>query len=186
MPRYFMGLMVPPGIRDQLHAFAQFIEDTLPEHDSYKTSWNSPADLHCTLLFIGQYPDEDYLVQQMEQLARTLSPLTLTITGQTHWLGRNSLALAVTGAESVGTAFVDQLGHLSSDAWAGRRPFYGHVTRGRVRPIPSPDADPFASHTVDRLTWQADHVQLVRSRDASSGPRYEVVAQTPLLGDSSR
>lgn len=184
MTRYFMGLMVPSGIREPLYAFAQSIGSKLPREHTSKPAWNDPTDLHCTLLFIGQYPDEQELTQYMEQVAQKLPPVTLTLEGRTHWLGRNSFALAVTGAETVGTAFVEQLGHLSSDNRVGTRPFYGHVTLGRVRPVPRPDDDAFTGHIVEPMTWNADRVQLIRSRNADSGSRYEVVAECPFRGGS--
>lgn len=183
MTRYFIGLMVPPGVREHLYAFAQSIQAHLPSGDAATPNWNDPTDLHCTLLFLGQRADETLLVQHMEHVARTISPVTLTISGTTHWLGRNSLALAVTGAEHAGTQFADQLGHLASDQRVASRSFYGHVTLGRVRPVPSADDDHFAGHTVEPMVWTADQVQLVRSREASSGPRYEVVTQRPLAGE---
>lgn len=175
-----MGLMVPSGIREKLRSWAHTIEAGLPsDHDS-KPDWNDPADLHCTLLFIGESEDQDHLVQQMTQLARKLPPVCLSIAGETHWLGRNSLALPLIGAQHTGTAFVDQLGHLTSDPRVRRRPFHGHVTLGRVRPVPTADNDHFAGNPVPPVTWRADQVQLVRSRDADTGPRYEVVAQAPF------
>lgn len=186
MIRYFIGLMAPSGIRERVYAFAQSIGSKLPKDHTAKPAWNDPTDLHCTLLFIGQYSDEQELTQSMEQAARNLPPVTLTLEGRTHWLGRNSLALAVTGADSVGTAFVEQLGHLSSDNRVGTRPFYGHVTLGRVRPVPRPDDDAFAGHTVEPMTWNADQVQLMRSRNADSGPRYEVVSERPFHGEPTQ
>src|SRR5699024_1998212 len=100
--RYFIGLMAPPGIREQLHAFAKTIWANIPDKQHYKASWNVPADLHCTLLFIGQFLDEPYLAEQMAYVAHQLAPVTLTVAGQTHWLGRNSLALARSEERRVG------------------------------------------------------------------------------------
>ena len=186
MVRYFIGLMVPSVVRERLYAFAQDIGSKIPREHTSKPVWNDPTDLHCTLLFIGQYPDEQELTQAMEQVAQNLAPAALTLEGSTHWLGRNSLALAVTGAESVGTAFVEQLGHLSSDNRVSQRPFYGHVTLGRVRPVPRPDDDAFAGHMLEPMSWHADQVQLIRSRNADSGPRYEVVAERPFEGETTK
>lgn len=180
MTRYFIGLMVPQGLREQLHAFAMSIDNALSTDQKSRPRWNDPSDLHCTLLFLGEYADEQYLVEQMQRVARQLPGVRLTAAGQTHWLGRNSLAVEAHGAEVAGTTFVEELGHLSSNSWAGRRPFYGHVTLGRVSPVPDPDNDEFSGHTLQPMTWVADHVQLVCSRDASVGPRYEVVAQAPF------
>lgn len=177
MTRYFIGLMVPPALQEPLTAFAASLESALPQHHPYKLSWNAPEDLHCTLVFIGQtdHP-EQHLAQQMRRVAAQLAPATITIRGATHWLGRNSLALAATGAERTGTTFVEALGHLSSDNRAERRPFYGHVTLGRVRPVPPSTHDPFAGRDIEPLTWTATSVQLMKSRDNPTDERrYDIV-----------
>lgn len=182
MARYFIGLMLPPDIQRHLIAFANTLRTSLPAKHPYTVSWNHPADLHCTLLFVGQYDDEHHLIQRMTDVAAQLSPATLAVEGSTHWLGRNSLALAVTGAEQVGTRFVEQLGEVSSDRWAGRRPFYGHVTLGRVRPVPRAADDLFASRAVETMSWQARAVHLVRGVEKPADRRYEVVETVPLGG----
>lgn len=180
MDRYFIGLMVPQHIGEQLYAFARSIQDSVPSDQTFRTAWTAPIDLHCTLLFIGQSPDEQLLIEQMERVAAQLPPVTLSVAGQTHWLGRNSLALAATGAESVGATVIEQLRDLSSDKWAGRRPFYGHVSLGRVRPVPSPENDYFSGHTVEPASWTARHVQLVKSFNGDPAQRYRVVAEAPF------
>ena len=185
--RYFIGLMAPPGIREQLHVFAKTIWANIPDKQYYKASWNLPADLHCTLLFIGQFSDEPYLAEQMAYVAHQLAPVTLTVAGQTHWLGRNSLALAATGAEHAGTEFTKQLGQFSADKRAGKRPFYGHVSLGRVRPVPNAAEDHFAGQTIQPLSWDATDVQLVKGIESASDQRYQVVAEAPFkkLDDST-
>ena len=182
MARYFIGLVVPESIQDQLTAFAQQIQATLPAEHPYLLTWNAPADLHCTLLYVGPTDDETHLEREMHRIATHLPAVTITIHGATHWLGRNSLALAATGAEPAGTRFVNELAQLSSDARAGTRPFYGHVTLGRVRPVPTADRDPFAGHTIEPLTWTATSVQLVKNRDHSGPRRYQIVSDARLGG----
>lgn len=182
MKRYFIGLMVPWNIGEQLYAFARSIQANMPSRQAFRTAWSAPSDLHCTLLFIGQSSDEQHLLTQLECIAAQLPPVTLSVAGQTHWLGRNSLALAATGAESVGATFIERLRHLSSDTWAARRPYYGHVTLGRVHPMPTLDNDYFSGHTVEPTTWTARNVQLVKSLNGDPAQRYRVVAEAPFGG----
>lgn len=182
MARYFIGLMVPGAIQKGLVAFTETIQATLPSDNPYQVTWNAPEDLHCTLLYIGPSLDEQHLVDEMQRVAASMAPVTANISGTTHWLGRNSLALAATGAEDAGTTFVTELGHFSSDQRAGRRPFYGHVTLGRVRPMPDPDEDVFAGHQVEPLHWIATHVHLVKSREGKVAPRYDTVSTAHLSG----
>lgn len=183
MARYFIGLMVPAAIQQDLVAFTETIQATLPSDHPSQVSWNAPADLHCTLVFIGQTDQpEQYLEQAMYRVAAHLPPITVNIGGTTHWLGRNSLALAATGAEQAGTTFVKELGHVSSDKRAVRRPFYGHVTLGRVHPVPVPEEDVFVGHHVEPLSWTATHVHLVKGREGKVSPRYETVSKARLNG----
>lgn len=182
MARYFIGLLVPPSIQERLMSFTATMQATLPADQLSDLSWNHPEDLHCTLLYVGQTDEEGHLVREMHRVAAPLEPVTITISGTTHWLGRNSLALAVTGAERAGTRFVAELGHLSADQRVERRPFYGHVTLGRVRPVPDPKDDIFAGHRVEPLTWTATSVHLVKNREEKTAPRYESVSQAPLGG----
>lgn len=181
MTRYFIGLLVPPQIHPHLETFRAAIQDRLPEHHDYKISWTAPDDLHCTLLFIGLSDDKNQLSSAMQQMASQLEPVTVTLEGATHWLGRNSLALAATGAEELGTRVVEELGHLSGDRRAGQRRFYGHVTLGRVRPVPARDADPFLGHRIGPISWRATSMYLMQTRpDTTASTRYQIVAQAPL------
>src|SRR5699024_12024630 len=120
---------------------------------------------HCTLRFIRQCADEPYLTEQMAYVAHQLAPVTLTVAGQTHWLGRNRLALAATGAEHAGTEFTKQLGQFSADKRAGKRPFYGHVSLCRVRPLTYAADDHIAGHTIPSLSSDATAVQLAKGRE---------------------
>ena len=183
MARYFIGLMVPPSVQQQLTSFAQTLEATLPEDHPFHISWTAPADLHCTLLYIGPTEDEHHLDEATRRIAQHLPPPTLTISGTTHWLGRNSLAVAANGAEQAGTRFVEQLAHLSSDARAGTRPFYGHVTLGRVRPVPDGAHDPFVGHEIPPVSWTATTVQLMKSSAHAAGAkRYQTVSDIRFGG----
>ena len=182
MSRYFIGLMVPETLQDQLTAFGRHIQAALPDEHPYQLSWNAPADLHCTLLYVGPTEDEAHLTREIHRIAAHLPAATITIRGATHWLGRNSLALAATGAEQAGTQFINDLAHLSSDARAGTRPFYAHVTLGRVRPMPPDDHDPFVGHEIEPISWTATSVQLVKSQGQSSPRRYQIVADVPFGG----
>lgn len=103
MTRYFIGLMVPSGIREEVYAFAKSLQDTISTDQKSRPVWNDPTDLHCTLLFIGRYPDEQELARYVEQVARKLPPVTLILVGRMHWLGRNSLFAAETQIQVHGT-----------------------------------------------------------------------------------
>src|SRR5699024_6516571 len=88
--RYFIGLMVPQGIGEQLYGSATTVWEHARDRQRCRASWTVPADLHWTLLFIGQFSDASYLAERMTDVAHRLAPITLPVSGQTHWLGRNS------------------------------------------------------------------------------------------------
>ncbi len=183
MTRYFIGLMVPPSIQQRLTHFSQTVEAALPGDHACNLSWTAPIDLHCTLLYLGPNENESHLEDAMRRIAAQLTPASLTIRGATHWLGRNSLSLPVSGAEEAGACFVEHLGHLSSDVQTGTRPFYGHVTLGRVRPRPDTAHDPFVGHRLAPLAWKASSVHLVKSRASiTDKKRYQIVAHAPFGG----
>src|SRR5699024_1392567 len=124
-----------------------------------------------------------HLDEATRRIAQHLPPLTLTISGTTHWLGRNSLAVAANGAEQAGTRFVEQLAHLSSDARAGTRPIYGHVTLGRVRPVSVGAHDPFVVHEILPASCTATTVQLMKSAAHPAGAtRYQTVSDIRFGG----
>ena len=180
MTRYFIGLMLPLSVQTHLTSVAATIQASLPAEHPYRVSWTHPADLHCTLLFIGNYDDEHHLITSMTDVAADLPPADLTVSGATHWLGRNSLAVPVAGADAIGTTFIDRMGNLSSDRFAGRRRFHGHVTIGRVRPVPAQPDDVLSHRSVAPITWQASQVHLLRGAGGGPGSRYRVIAQAPL------
>src|SRR5699024_6832207 len=95
----------------------------------------------------------------------------------THWMGRNSLALAATVAAHAGTEFTKQLGQFSADKRAGKRPFYGHVSLGRVRPVHNATEDHFACKTRQPLSLERYEVLLVMGIESASDQRYQVVAE---------
>lgn len=185
MSRYFVGFLLPRQAQDLLVSFQHSISDTLPQRYPYQVSWTEPADLHCTLLYLGRVDDVDALCAQLEELATTLEQVDVHLGGTTHWLGRNSLAVGITGAQSLAEPIITDLRMLSSDRWAGRRPFHGHVTVGRVRPVPEAGIDHFTDHRLEPFSWQIDSIQLLRSRNNIALPRYETVKTFKLYEDNS-
>lgn len=180
MTRYFIGLMTPEPIQAHLSAFAASLQRSLPTGLPSKISWTQPADLHCTVVFIGASDDEHHLIERLTEVALRLTPVTLSVQGPTHWLGRNSLAVKVSGAEELGTIVVREFETLSSDPWVGRRPFHGHITLGRARPKPAADEDYFSGHELPPATWYADCLHLVRNANSHIERKYEIVAEVPL------
>lgn len=179
MSRYFIGLMVPPAVREQLRPFIESIHANAPTAENHKLTWTHESDLHCTLLYIGEYADQERLVHHVEHVAQELPPVTMTLGEPTLWLGIN-LVLPAAGADHVGTAFIARLGHLVTNARAVERPFYGHVTLGKVRPKPAERADHIGGQSPGQLSWTAERVQVVESHNVGTGPRYRVVADVPF------
>lgn len=185
MSRYFIGFLLPRQAQELLSSFVDAIIGSLPPRYPYAVSWTNPADLHCTLLYLGGIDDLDALDARLQALTGTLPACEVQLGGTTHWLGHNSLAVGITGAHVLGQPIIDQLKELSSDRWAGRRPFHGHVTLGRVRPVPAAGVDSYADHRLAPSSWRVEQVQLLRSRNNVDSQRYETVATYQLNSDNS-
>lgn len=185
MSRYFIGFLLPRQAQEILVSFKDAIIGSLPPRYPYAVSWSKPADLHCTLLYLGDIDDLDALDARLQDLTGRLPAYEVQLGGTTHWLGHNSLAVGITGAHLLGQAVIDEFAALSSDRWAGRRPFHGHVTLGRVRPVPEAGVDCLTDHRLAPCSWRVEQIQLLRSRNNIDPQRYESVAEYQLNSDNS-
>ena len=77
--RTFIALNLSPERRDALHAAAESLRETLGRG----VSWVQPANLHLTLKFLGDRPDDvpARLAARLAPALRRLHPLVLAIGG---------------------------------------------------------------------------------------------------------
>ena len=182
MPRLFVALDVPDDVRTALTALRT-------EFDGAR--WTKPEQLHGTLRFLGDTP-EDRLAGLEAALAGvdTPPPLDLRLDGLTAFPSRRRplvLVARVTPTDelmSLQQRIEDTVQRLGFEAES--RPFRPHVTLARLK---HPDAravhDWLRAHTAD-ATFTADAFHLYASTLQSSGAVHERLASFPLAGGEPR
>lgn len=176
MPRLFIALDVPVAVRDALVA--------LRTDDLGGARWTKPEQLHCTLRFLGDTPEEQ-VPEINSTLARINAPsLELKLDGLTAFPSRRSprvLVARVTptdelmGLQQQIKDAAQELGFEPED-----RPFRPHVTVARLKRT---DATAvlrwLRAHPVE-ATFDADAFYLYASVLKPSGAVYERLASFPL------
>jgi 2'-5' RNA ligase len=168
--RLFVAVWPSPEAR---HALAGLPR---PEHPAVR--WVPTGQLHVTLRFLGELPDDAVadVKGALWAVAARHAPRRVELGPSTSRLGRGVLMVPVAGLADLGRSVAEAMSLLGTPP--PRRPFVGHVTlaRGRNRrPIP-------ASLSGQRIeaAWDAGQLTLVRSHLGAAGARYEVVAVAAL------
>lgn len=176
--RLFVALELPARVRAALSEWSGALDDGV---------WRSvpEANLHVTLAFLGERPEEDVAV--VDSVLRGIvgePPLSLRCARVVALPPRRPRVVAV-GLEEAGG---DVLGALHGAVSAGlasagvyqpdRRPFLPHVTVGRVRRgargfVPAALAAP-------ECAFSAESVTAFRSRPGRGGSVYEPLASVAL------
>lgn len=178
MLRLFLAVDLPDRVRQEVVAMSTQVNNA---------RWVKPHQLHITLRFMGQTPD-DALARMVERLARVQFPaFALALRGTGIFPGGASarrarvLWLGLDPAE----ALVD-LKH-AIDACLGpdaeRAGFSPHLTLARFTNSPDPTLMQFlARHQPYRSApWTVACFHLYKSTLAPSGAVHEVVATYPLV-----
>lgn len=179
MIRAFVALSLPAEIRARLNLL-QFLLP-LPRRVD-------PADLHLTLAFLGEQPDDrlQAVHEGLESLAA--APFSLTLAGLGLWGGARPRVVWA------GVAPQPALGHVQAKVArvAGQagiavpsRDFAPHVTLGRFAP-----PDPAVALRLEQAVaaeqgfragpFLVDGFGLYASAPRAQGPRYDLLAHYPL------
>ena len=135
MPRLFIAIELPAAVRQELSDVQQRLAQRVPGF-----RWVAAAQMHLTLLFLGETPDArlDEARQTMDAAAAGMTPLDLAL-GQVGAFGRpvapRVIWVAVQSPPALSAlqqrlAAECQARGLASDC----RPFTPHLTLGRARP----------------------------------------------------
>jgi RNA 2',3'-cyclic 3'-phosphodiesterase len=185
MTRTFIAVEVADGVRSRA---AELISCLRGEG---KVSWVAPSNMHITLKFLGDQPDEAVaaICQAVREGAASVDPFEFCCQGagafpsiqrpRTLWLG-----------VSEGLAEFRQLHAAIDESLARRRfpkdrqQFRPHLTLGRVRsagPQVAPLSDALQAYQdFDGGRTAVDEVTVFASQLAPSGPTYDVLARAPL------
>jgi 2'-5' RNA ligase len=183
--RLFVALEVPEPVRREVARRMAGLRDRLP-----RARWVDPENIHLTLLFLGQTPDDKVpvLSAKLREAFARHAPMTVRLSGggtfppkrpaRVAWIGMEAPEeLAAVQADAVAAA-VEAVGFEPEE-----RPFKPHVTLARCDPNwPRDAADKFASAFPGEIgpPFTVDRGVLMQSRLSPRGARYSVVEGFPL------
>lgn len=170
MPRLFVGIEVPPELRES------FVELNDPLGDGVRPT--AAADLHLTVHFIGDVDDEA-AVRLRESLGNvSASALELTLNGVGSFEGRSKQKILWIGVDR--TPALLELRSRIGDAIEAEgisldtRSFNPHVTIARLNRSGFEFAEPFvAAHKSFQRTVDVDRFALFRVHNDVPTNRYE-------------
>jgi len=184
MLRLFVAVELGPEIQGRLVA----VQDALRACTAVR--WVRPENLHLTLRFLGEVPQERTLQirEALEQVARHHSPLEIVLEGVGAFPGLRRPRVLWVGVSAGQEALGRIARHLDRALEAlGFRPegrgFVGHVTLGRVA---QPGAARLLEHAIGAFTsdplgfGQVSEICLFRSRLHPIGPMYSVLQRFAL------
>lgn len=137
-----------------------------------------PKNLHVTLLFLGQVPEERFAaVQQAGEACANESAFELSFDRAEVWGRANLLALTTSSTPPEASRLAEKLRHSLRDevAATSEHEFRPHMTLARDLPRRR-RAEPF-----NPLRMKVNDFVLVESRPGPSGSQYSVVARWPLV-----
>jgi len=183
--RLFYAVFLPEDVRRALVAAQEKVS-------RYK-GWKEvpPHQLHLTLLFLGERPEEDLedLIALGHRLGRRVPPFLATLKGTGYFPNEGTPRVWFAKAEGEGFGLLAQglrdgvrevLGEEALQA-EGERAFKPHITLAR-RKAPAPRVPP----VVFGFTWPVEAFALVRSELKPKGPVYTILERFPLRGEHGR
>lgn len=183
MLRLFIAVELDPEIRERLAA----IHECLP---ASTVRWVRPENLHLTLKFLGEVPQERILQirEALERVAHQHSPLEFVLEGVGAFPDFKRPAVLWVGVSSGQEALRRLARHLEREleglgARPDKRGFLGHVTLGRVTrpgqaPLPEQAIRSLASGPLG--TGRVAEFCLSSSQLQPTGPVYSVLHRFPL------
>jgi RNA 2',3'-cyclic 3'-phosphodiesterase len=188
MARMRTFLALDPG--KALHDRILTLQDQLAECGA-DVKWVEPANLHMTLLFLGEVEDRDLagICRATAEVAAQLIPFTLTLAGvgcfpnlrrpRVLWVGVGEGREAVCAMHAALESPLLELGCYRREA----RPFTPHLTLGRVNSEAGNDA--LVEALRENAAWHGGettiHEILVMSSELlRTGPLYTVLGRARL------
>ncbi|MCS7223533.1 MAG: RNA 2',3'-cyclic phosphodiesterase [Armatimonadetes bacterium] len=186
--RCFLAIELDDLVRDRL---SKVIDDWSQHKASVK--WVERDNLHLTIKFLGQFPDErvDDLSQRLQEVCRSVQPFVFNVEGTgvfPDWKRPRVIWIGVRDGELLKQVHKKVEGVTSRlGVEREERPFHPHITVGRVRThqeikplmdaVKSLKDEPFGS-------VRADHLTFFESRLTSQGPIYRVISRFAFGGES--
>ncbi len=179
MSRYFIGLPMPPDIRQSLSMLQYGLEGV---------RWEEESKFHITLRFIGSMSPSVYrcVDKAVECLALSSFPVELRGIGyfplrglpEVLWAGIKSNQVLLSMQRAIEQAVTSSVGIKPE-----KRKFHPHVTIGRLKNRVNPhDVELFTAANALFTTspFSVDHICLYSSQITSAGSFYSVENQYAL------
>jgi len=189
--RLFVALEPPGPLRRQLAALCGELRRQAGRA-AEKLRWVEPANMHLTLQFLGNAPEERLpAVEEAVALAASSArPLLLALRGagafpsprraRVVWAGLHGEVEPLAGLVQALGARLAPLGFAPEE-----RPFSPHLTVARSRDgAPGLAGALAALRDAELGSWRAGELVLFRSHLSPAGPRYEPLLRAPLGGAS--
>ena len=195
--RIFLAINLPQDIKERLADLQQEIKNSFPiEAADNVAKWVTPANLHLTLLFLGEVGEREvpFLFRTVEAVVKDIPPLVLQLTkicyGPAKKIPPQFIWLETKDNKMLEKLIVDlrekvsQAGIRHDDRGEGQW-FFGHITLARIkewiwRRI-EPEERPEIEKELD-IKVEARSIDLMESRLKRSGPEYIILQSFPLLG----
>jgi len=168
--RLFFALWPTPALRTSLAAWAR-------EHAPEGARPVPPDNLHLTLAFLGNLPEEQLDAVHAAGAEVRAAPVSMQLTRIEHWARPRLLCAvpAIGNAACAALMIALRQALITHQLPVESRPFRPHVTL--VRKVRKPLTD---SDLCPALTWSSDRLKLVVSESAQGGVRYRELAGWPL------
>ncbi len=181
-----MAIPVPEAVRREV------ADRTAPlRADEPRARWVAPANLHLTLLFLGEREPSEVpgIVAEMASVASRQRPFVIELAGAgrfggrrgpgTLWLG---LQRGATETGALSAALAERLERPAAErrARALEGEWRPHLTLARRAPPTLRRRLDGTLAGLPPLGWRAEHLHLYRSHLGNEAPVYEELARVPL------
>jgi 2'-5' RNA ligase len=186
--RLFIGIELDAAVRDSAAAIANSLEHRLARRVDAR--WVVAANLHITLWFIGEAPDDRASeIRRAVDHPFAIDPFNLHVAGlgafppsgapRAFWLG------VLSGGESLTRVHAELASRLRPlGIEPERRPYSAHLTIARVKEVRGHDYRGLRAMLhetpADAGTCRIAAVTVFRSRLSPKGATYEAVLRVPL------
>lgn len=183
--RLFFAVPLSVEVRSLLTGLQQRLAES-----GVRVKWVEPPNLHLTLRFLGDQPDDR--LEELREIAQAVAgahaPFALALQGvgafpepkhpRTLWVGTGEGGEALTALGRDLSQALEAAGVVAPEG----KPFAAHCTLGRVRQEGGlgPLSTALAAATVTSAPWPVTHFVLYASRLSSAGPVYRPLHEYEL------
>lgn len=179
-----MALEVPEPVRREVARRTAGLRERLP-----RARWVDPENIHLTLLFLGQTPDDHVpaLSAKLREAFAGHAPMTVRLSGGGTFPPKRPARVAWIGMEAPEELMAVQAGAVAAAVDAvgfepEQRPFRPHVTLARCENWQRDAVDKFIAAFPGEIgpPFTVDRGVLMESRLSPRGARYSVVEELPM------